>query len=56
MGLGIAVLQSLPSGMLCRLWCEVCPFYRGGCRISKSYMQCQWSLVGGMAGTFREME
>ncbi len=22
----------------------------------KSYMQRQWSLVGGMAGTFREME
>ena len=22
----------------------------------KSYMQCQWSLVGGMDGTFREME
>ena len=22
----------------------------------KSYMQHQWSLVGGMAGTFREME
>ncbi len=22
----------------------------------KSYMRRQWSLVGGMAGTFREME
>ena len=30
--------------------------YRQSTESLKSYMQCQWSLVGGMAGTFREME
>ena len=29
--------------------------YRQSTENLKSYMQCQWSLVGGMAGTFREM-
>ena len=30
--------------------------YRQSTENLKSYMQRQWSLVGGMAGTFREME
>ena len=30
--------------------------YRQSTEKLKSYMQRQWSLVGGMAGTFREME
>ncbi len=30
--------------------------YKRGTENLKSYMQRQWSLVGGMAGTFREME
>ena len=29
--------------------------YRQSMENLKSYMQRQWSLVGGMAGTFREM-
>ena len=29
--------------------------YRQSTENLKSYMQRQWSLVGGMAGTFREM-
>ncbi len=34
----------------------VCETYRQSTENLKSYMQCQWGLVGGMAGTFREME
>ena len=30
--------------------------YRQSTENLKSYMQRQWNLVGGMAGTFREME
>jgi len=30
--------------------------YRRSTENLKFYMQRQWSLVGGMAGTFREME
>lgn len=30
--------------------------YRQSTESLRSYMQRQWSLVGGMAGTFREME
>ena len=30
--------------------------YRQGAENMKSYMQRQWSLIGGMAGTFKEME
>ena len=30
--------------------------YRKSTENLKSYMQRQWSLVGGMAGTFKEME
>ncbi|MEY8433415.1 hypothetical protein AALC75_23500 [Lachnospiraceae bacterium 48-42] len=30
--------------------------YRQSTENLKSHMQRQWSLVGGMAGTFREME
>ena len=30
--------------------------YRQSTENLKSYMQRQWSIVGGMAGTFREME
>ena len=33
-----------------------CEAYRQSMENLKSYMQRQWSLVGGMAGTFREME
>ncbi len=33
-----------------------CEAYRQSTENLKSYMQRQWSLVGGMAGTFREME
>ncbi len=33
-----------------------CEAYRQSTEKLKSYMQRQWSLVGGMAGTFREME
>ncbi len=33
-----------------------CEVYRQSTENLKSYMQRQWSLVGGMAGTFREME
>ena len=33
-----------------------CEAYRQSMENLKSYMQHQWSLVGGMAGTFREME
>ena len=33
-----------------------CEDYRKSTENLKSYMQRQWSLVGGMAGTFREME
>ncbi len=33
-----------------------CETYRKGTENLKSYMQRQWSLVGGMAGTLREME
>ncbi len=33
-----------------------CEAYQQSAENLKSYMQCQWSLVGGMAGTFREME
>ena len=33
-----------------------CEAYRQSTENVKSYMQRQWSLVGGMAGTFREME
>ena len=32
-----------------------CEAYRQSTENLKSYMQRQWSLVGGMAGTFREM-
>lgn len=30
--------------------------YRQSAENLKSYMQCQWSLVGGTADTFRDME
>lgn len=33
-----------------------CEAYRQSTENLKSYMQHQWSLVGGMAGTFRQME
>ena len=33
-----------------------CDAYRQSAENLKSYMQRQWSLVGGMAGTFWEME
>ena len=33
-----------------------CVAYRQSTENLKSYMQRQWSLVGGMAGTFGEME
>jgi len=33
-----------------------CGDYRQSTENLKSYMQHQWSLVGGMAGTFREMD
>ncbi len=33
-----------------------CEAYRQSTENLKSYMQRQWNLVGGMAGTFREME
>ena len=33
-----------------------CEAYRQSTENLRSYMQRQWSLVGGMAGTFREME
>ena len=33
-----------------------CETYRQSAENLKSYMQRQWSLVGGMAGTFGEME
>ena len=33
-----------------------CEDYRQSTDNLKSYIQRQWSLVGGMAGTFREME
>ncbi len=33
-----------------------CEAYRQSTENLKSYMQHQWSLVGGMAGTFREMD
>ena len=33
-----------------------CEAYRQSTENLKSYMQRQWSLVGGMAGTFRQME
>ena len=33
-----------------------CEAYRQSTKKLKSYMQRQWSLVGGMAGTFKEME
>ncbi len=33
-----------------------CEAYRQSTEKLKSYMQRQWILVGGMAGTFREME
>ena len=33
-----------------------CEAYRQSTENLKSYMHRQWSLVGGMAGTFREME
>ena len=32
-----------------------CEAYRQSTENLKSYMQRQWSLVGGMAGTFRDM-
>ena len=32
-----------------------CGDYRQSTENLKSYVQRQWSLVGGMAGTFREM-
>ncbi len=34
----------------------VCAAYWKSTENMKSYMQRQWSLAGGMAGTFREME
>ena len=33
-----------------------CEAYRQSTENLKSYIQRQWSLMGGMAGTFREME
>lgn len=33
-----------------------CKAYQQSTENLKFYMQCQWSLVGGIAGTFREME
>ncbi len=33
-----------------------CEAYRQSMENLKSYMRRQWSFVGGMAGTFREME
>ncbi len=33
-----------------------CEEYQQSTENLKSYMQRQWSLVGGMAGTFKEME
>ena len=33
-----------------------CVDYRQSTENLKSYIQRQWSLMGGMAGTFREME
>lgn len=33
-----------------------CEAYQQSIENLKSYMQSQWSLVGRMAGTFREME
>ena len=34
----------------------VCEFYRQSTEKIKSYMQRQWSFVGGMAGTFRDFQ
>ncbi len=34
---------------------RVCDVYRDSAAGLKSYMERQWDLVAGMAGTFREM-
>ena len=44
------------NDILPKLYETVRETYRQSTENLKSYMQRQWSLVGGMAGTFREME
>ena len=50
---GTVFFRSNRKGRNPKMACEA---YRQSAENLKSYMQRQWSLVGGMAGTFREME